>query len=66
MIYTVTFNPAIDYIVRMEKLELGSVNRSEEEAMYYGGKGINVSIVLKNLGIDSAALDLLPVLPVER
>lgn len=56
MIYTVTFNPAIDYIVRMEKLELGSVNRSEEEAMYYGGKGINVSIVLKNLGIDSAAL----------
>ncbi len=50
MIYTVTFNPAIDYIVRMEKLELGSVNRSEEEAMYYGGKGINVSIVLKKSG----------------
>lgn len=38
MIYTVTFNPAIDYVVRMEKLEIGSVNRSREEALFYGGK----------------------------
>ena len=56
MIYTVTFNPAIDYVVRMEKLEIGSVNRSREEALFYGGKGINVSTVLKNLGVDSVAL----------
>ena len=53
MIYTVTFNPAIDYVVRMEKLEIGSVNRSREEALFYGGKGINVSTVLKNLRPDS-------------
>ena len=46
MIYTVTFNPALDYIVRLEKLSLGEVNRSEYEAVYYGGKGINVSTVL--------------------
>jgi 1-phosphofructokinase len=56
MIYTVTFNPAIDYVVRIEKLEIGSVNRSREEALFYGGKGINVSTVLKNLGVDSVAL----------
>ena len=56
MIYKVTFNPAIDYVLRMEKLEIGSVNRSREEALFYGGKGINVSTVLKNLGVDSVAL----------
>ena len=56
MIYTVAFNPAIDYVVRIEKLEIGSVNRSREEALFYGGKGINVSTVLKNLGVDSVAL----------
>lgn len=56
MIYTVTFNPALDYVVRMENLELGSVNRSSNEAVFYGGKGINVSTVLKNLGVDSVAL----------
>ncbi len=56
MIYTVTFNPALDYIVRMDELKLGFVNRSKEEAIFYGGKGINVSTVLKNLGVESVAL----------
>ena len=57
MIYTVTFNPALDYVVHMDSpLELGETNRSSREEFYYGGKGINVSIVLNNLGIDSVAL----------
>ena len=56
MIYTVTFNPALDYVIRMESLNLGIVNRSSAEAVYYGGKGINVSTVLKNIGVDSVAL----------
>lgn len=57
MIYTVTFNPAIDYIVRMDKtLDPGMTNRSESEDCFFGGKGINVSTVLKNLGIESVAL----------
>jgi 1-phosphofructokinase len=56
MIYTVTFNPAIDYIVRLDNLKLDEVNRCKSEAVYFGGKGINVSTVLKNLGIDSTAL----------
>lgn len=56
MIYTVTFNPAIDYIVRMDKFVPGATNRVNYEQVLGGGKGINVSIVLKNLGIDSTAL----------
>lgn len=56
MIYTVTFNPALDYVIRMESLKLGTVNRSSAEAVYYGGKGINVSTVLKNIGVESVAL----------
>lgn len=56
MIYTVTFNPAIDYVVRMDNMELGTVNRNDTEAIYYGGKGINVSILLNNLGRASVAL----------
>lgn len=56
MIYTITFNPALDYIVKMEDLRLGQVNRTESEEVYAGGKGINVSIVLKNLGIENTAL----------
>lgn len=56
MIYTVTFNPALDYIVRLDELKTGLVNRSKEEAIFYGGKGINVSTVLKNLGVESVAL----------
>ena len=56
MIYTVTFNPSLDYVVKVNDLKLGRVNRTEEEDVYPGGKGINVSIVLKNLGYDSSAL----------
>lgn len=53
MIYTVTFNPAIDYVIKVDDLTLGKVNRTTREDMYCGGKGINVSNVLANLGIDS-------------
>lgn len=56
MIYTVTFNPSLDYIVTVEDFKLGMVNRTCEEIMFPGGKGINVSIVLKNLGMDSTIL----------
>ena len=56
MVYTVTFNPAIDYIVHTAEMNLGATNRSDREEMYFGGKGINVSIVLRELGIDSKAL----------
>lgn len=56
MIYTVTFNPSLDYIVDVKDFKLGLTNRSFKEALYPGGKGINVSIVLKNLGFDSSAL----------
>lgn len=56
MIYTVTFNPAIDYIVRLPKLVLGGTNRVNYEQVLGGGKGINVSIVLQNLGLNSTAL----------
>lgn len=56
MIYTVTFNPAIDYVVHTAELNLGSVNRSESEEIYFGGKGINVSAVLAELGVRSKAL----------
>lgn len=56
MVYTVTFNPAIDYVVHIGEMKLGATNRSEREEMYFGGKGINVSIVLRELGIASKAL----------
>lgn len=56
MIYTVTFNPSIDYILRMKEITIGTVNRTISEEMYPGGKGINVSIVLKNLGFENKAL----------
>ncbi len=56
MVYTVTFNPAIDYVVRMDSLKIGAVNRTRSESMYFGGKGINVSLVLAELGIKSKAL----------
>ncbi|MCH5296521.1 MAG: 1-phosphofructokinase [Ruminococcus sp.] len=55
MIYTVTLNPSIDYIVRLDKLTSGITNRTTDEEYYYGGKGINVSCVLAELGIDSTA-----------
>lgn len=56
MIYTVTFNPSLDYIVSVERLKPGVVNRTSREMIYPGGKGINVSHVLRNLGFDSVAL----------
>ena len=56
MIYTVTFNPALDYVVRLPKLVTGEVNRTETDSLYFGGKGINVSAVLKELGVESVAL----------
>lgn len=56
MIYTVTFNPSLDYMVGTKQFELGKTNRTVSEQMLPGGKGINVSTVLKNLGIESTAL----------
>ena len=59
MIYTVTFNPSIDYIIRLEKLTTGAINRVYYENVLGGGKGINVSIVLGNLGHKSTAMGFL-------
>ena len=56
MIYTVTFNPSIDYVVSVEQFKTGKVNRTSTEMMLPGGKGINVSQVLSNLGVDNIAL----------
>lgn len=56
MIYTVTFNPSLDYIVTVEEFKLGLTNRTSSELMLPGGKGINVSTVLGNLGIENTAL----------
>lgn len=56
MIYTVTFNPCLDYIVSVDNFTPGQVNRTTKELVYPGGKGINVSLVLKNLGMESTAL----------
>lgn len=55
MIYTVTLNPAIDFVINTDKLILGAINRSDSEQFFCGGKGINVSLVLKELGIKSIA-----------
>lgn len=59
MIYTVTFNPSLDYIVAVDDMRLGVTNRTSFEQMLPGGKGINVSLVLKNLGVESTALGFL-------
>ena len=56
MIYTVTFNPSLDYIVSVPGFEMGKTNRTSYEQMLAGGKGINVSTVLGNLGIENIAL----------
>ena len=56
MIYTVTFNPSLDYIVSVDDFKLGLTNRTSSELMLPGGKGINVSTVLMNLGIENTAL----------
>lgn len=59
MIYTVTFNPSIDYIVAVDSFLPGTINRTTDEKMFPGGKGMNVSMVLKNLGVESVALGFL-------
>lgn len=56
MIYTVTFNPALDYVLHLDNLVVGAINRTKTEQIVNGGKGINVSTVLKNLGVDNTAL----------
>lgn len=56
MIYTVTFNPALDYILELDKLEIGKIQKSKAELILPGGKGINVSTVLTNLEIGNIAL----------
>ena len=56
MVYTVTFNPSLDYIISLQGFQMGTTNRTKEEQMLPGGKGINVSTVLQNLGIDNTAL----------
>ncbi len=56
MIYTVTFNPSLDHTIWVDPLTLGEVNRTQKEQIYPGGKGINVSIVLQNLGMESTML----------
>lgn len=55
-VYTVTFNPAIDYILKTEQLVFGQTNRSKDERLCFGGKGINVSTVLSELGVPTVAL----------
>lgn len=55
MIYTVTFNPALDYVIQVDHFQTGQMNRIKEEHIYYGGKGINVSTVLQELGVSSCA-----------
>ena len=64
MIYTVTFNPSLDYIVSVENFQLGLTNRTSSEMLLPGGKGINVSTVLMNLRVQP--LDLQPDLPEMR
>lgn len=56
MIYTVTFNPSIDYNIKLDEFVQGDINRSKDEYVLIGGKGVNVSTVLKNLGLDSTVL----------
>ena len=56
MIYTMTFNPSLDYVIQMKSLKPGEINRTEEEHLYPGGKGVNVSVVLSNLGVGSRVI----------
>ena len=59
MVYTVTFNPALDYVVRVEDFQPGETNRTYSDEIQFGGKGINVSTVLRSLGVDNVALGFL-------
>lgn len=56
MVYTITFNPALDYIIKIENFEIGKINKSDKEIILPGGKGINVSIVLNSLGLETTTL----------
>ncbi|MGX8680294.1 MAG: 1-phosphofructokinase [bacterium] len=56
MIYTVTLNPALDYVIQVDHFEAGKINRNTKENLYYGGKGINVSCILRELDIETTAL----------
>ncbi len=56
MVYTVTLNPAVDYVVELDNLKMGDINRTSNEKIFFGGKGINVSIVLQRLGIETTAM----------
>ena len=59
MIYTVTVNPSVDYVVQLGEFHLGMVNRALNEAVFSGGKGINVAMILQNLGVSNRALGFL-------
>ena len=56
MVYTVTFNPALDYVLNLKSLSVKDINRTESEELYYGGKGINVSAILSRLEVPNIAL----------
>lgn len=56
MVYTVTLNPALDYVMKVGTLRYDDINRAKSEEIYYGGKGINVSVILTRLGVDNVAL----------
>lgn len=59
MVYTVTFNPALDYVMRLGEISEKDINRTQSEELYYGGKGINVSVILSRLNVDNTALGFL-------
>mgnify|MGYP000555004803 FL=1 len=59
MVYTVTLNPALDYVMKLKALRTDDINRTDGEEIYYGGKGINVSVILTQLGISNTALGFL-------
>lgn len=60
MIYTVTFNPALDYVIHVDHFRTGIVNKADKAQMVFGGKGINVAFILKELGLDVKARGFQP------
>lgn len=56
MVYTITLNPALDYVMRLDCLKYDDINRASDDELHYGGKGINVSVVLNRLGVDNVAM----------